>query len=131
MAVNNQQPGLQVLDAEIWIHGKAGHDTGQPCLSIYGGDWPGAWKIPDGVDKDNFELDYDADADEGFDEFLKAIAPCLAESLTIQSVGTENCRFPISACEWHVRPGAINGFRHSCTEADDCPQSSPQSKEYS
>ena len=95
-------------------------DNGGSYLSICGYDWPGAWKIPDGVAKDGYEPDYELDPDEGFDEFLKEIAPFLAEPLTIQAIGTEKCRFPISACEWHVRPGAteieVNGFRHSCPE---------------
>ena len=50
---------------------------------------------------------FDANPCDGFEELLKEIAPFLAEPLTVQSIGAENCRFPLAACEWHVRPGSI------------------------
>lgn len=111
------------FDGDVQAEIRKDSENGSPYLSVCGYDWPGAWRIPDGVAKDGFEPDFDVDPDIGFDEFLKEVAPCLGEALTIQAIGTENCRFPISACEWHVRPGAteieINGFRHSCE--DDLP----------
>jgi hypothetical protein len=86
------------------------------ALVVYGYDWPAAWKLPPGAE----EPDWDEDPDDGFDQFLKEIAPFLAEPLTIQAIGAEACRFPLVATEWHIAPGAteveINGFRHS---ADD------------
>jgi hypothetical protein len=88
---------------------------GQACLVIYGYDWPNAWKIPEGVNRDEFEPDYDID--DGFDAFLKEVSPYLAEPLTVQSVGAERCRFPLAASEWHIRPGEttieVNSFNHS------------------
>ena len=83
----------------------------------YGYDWPGAWKVPDGVDREDFAPDYDEDPDDGFAQFLLDIAHCLAEPLTVQAVGSEKCRFPLSACEWHIRPGGteveVQAFHHS------------------
>lgn len=95
-------------------------DEQQKYLTLYGDGWPEAWKIPPGVDTDDFEPDYDADSGEGFEEFLKDVAPYLAEPLTVQAVGHTKCRFPFSACEWHVRPGngkvEISGFKHCCDQ---------------
>src|SRR6266511_1380039 len=94
------------------------HSDGQAYLALYGYDWPGAWKVPDGVDREDFASDYDDDPADGFAQFLLDIAPCLAEPLTVQAVGSEKCRFPLSACEWHIQPGGIEvevrGFHHSC-----------------
>jgi hypothetical protein len=90
-------------------------------LVVYGYDWPGCWKVPEGTEPDAFEPDFDQDTYDGFEAFLLDIAPHLAEPLTIQAVGTEKCRFPLSACAWHVRPGAteieITGFQHSDSES--------------
>ena len=33
------------IETAIWLD----QADGQPYLSLYGDDWPGAWKIPDGV----------------------------------------------------------------------------------
>jgi hypothetical protein len=106
----------------------------QSHLALHGYDWPGAWRIPDGVRKAEFEPDYDLDSADGFEEFLKELAPFLAEPLTVQAVGSERCRFPISACEWHVRPRdtvvEVSGFRYSIPElsntmAGNAPQPPP------
>lgn len=95
-------------------------DDGQPRLTIAGYDWPAAWKVPDGVDRTMYELDYDTDPNVGFEQFLKQVAPFLAEPLTVQAIGFENCRFPLAACKWHVLPGGgaieIWGFQHSFHE---------------
>jgi len=97
------------VEARISYQGES-----QPCLVIYGYDWPRTWRIPEGIDPTNFEPDYDQD--DGLEEFFKEVAPYLAEPLTIQAVGSEKCRFPLSACEWHILPGAgnveINSFHH-------------------
>jgi hypothetical protein len=121
-----------LFDGEVQAEIHKDTENGQAYLEIAGYDWPGAWRIPEGVVKDEFEPDYDADPDDGFGNFLREIAPFLAEPLTIQAVGMQNCRFPLSACEWHIRPGAtdieVNCFRHPVDEAggdaateDDCP----------
>ena len=72
------------------------------------------------MSRENYAPDYDEDPDDGFVQFLLDIAPCLAEPLTVQAVGAEKCRFPLSACEWHVRPDSteveVQGFHHSCGE---------------
>jgi hypothetical protein len=94
-------------------------ENGMPHLFIYGYCWPDAWKLPEGQSPEDFDP-YSSDAwddsDDGFTKFLQEIAPYLLEPLTVQAVGAEKCRFPLAACEWHVRPGAkrlkIGGFRH-------------------
>ena len=90
---------------------------GQPYLSICGYEWPGAFKIPEGVNMDDFEPDYEDDPSDVFEDLLKELAPFLDEPLTIQAIGAEKARFPLSACEWHVQPGdtkiEVLGFRHS------------------
>jgi hypothetical protein len=127
-ALRDVEAARKLLDRYYWYGDVqaeiVGDDAeGQSYLSVYGHDWPGAWWIPDGVDKDAFVPDEDIDSGTGFEEFLAAIAPLLAEPLTIQAIGFENCRFPLSACEWHVKPGSteveVNGFRHSCFPETD------------
>ncbi len=107
-------------DGEIEAVIETDPTNGQAYLALYGYDWPGAWKVPEGEHREEFVPDYDQDAYDGFEEFLRDIAPHLAEPLTVQAVGTEKCRFPLSACEWHVRPSAheieINGFEHGHDE---------------
>jgi hypothetical protein len=102
---------------------------GPPCLALHGDDWPGAWKLPDGMTPERFEPDYDVDSYDGFEQFLRDIARCLAEPLTVQAVGFEGCRFPLAACEWHVRPGGteveVTGFRHSRDEPASAPAPPP------
>jgi hypothetical protein len=92
-------------------------EDGETYLDVYGHDWPAAWKMPEGADRDEFDPDYDLDSGEGFEQFLKEIAPYLAEPLTVQAIGAEKCFFPVSACEWHIRPDSelieTCGFRHS------------------
>jgi len=109
-----------VLDGDVTAVIRTDDDADPPYLAIYGCDWPSARKIPEDVDRERFEPDYNLDGGEGFEEFLKAIAAHLLEPLNVQACGYENCRFPISVCEWHVRPGAnkieINGFKHSRDE---------------
>jgi hypothetical protein len=43
---------------------------------------------------------------EGFEDFLREVAPFLAEPLIVQAVGSENCRFPLAACQWLIEPGS-------------------------
>ena len=58
--------------------------------------------------------------EEGFEQFLKDLASCLADPLTVQAVGHDDCCFPFAAHEWHVRPGCaqveINDFHHRWDE---------------
>ena len=110
----------KILDRYFWdgdVTASIETRDGQAQLEIYGYDWPGAWRIPDGANRDDFEPDYDIDPGDGLEDFLKEVAPYLAEPLTIQSVGSERCRFPLAARELHIRPGEttieVNGFNHS------------------
>jgi len=101
-------------EVEAWI--SQASPEAPECLVIYGYDWPGAWKIAEGIDPDEFEPDDDEDPTDGFEQLLREVAPCLEEPLTVQAVGFTDCRFPLAACEWYVTPGAaeveVNGFRH-------------------
>lgn len=107
-------------DGDVQALIETDQSDGQAYLALYGYDWPGAWKLPDGANREDFAPDYDEDPDDGFTQVLLDIAPCLAEPLTVQAVGAEKCRFPLSACEWHIRPGGteveVQGFHHSCGE---------------
>src|SRR5262245_34369544 len=75
--------------------------TGHAYLTISGFDWPEACRIPDDVSREEFEPSDDAD---DFEQFLRELAPCLAEPLTVQAVGSEKLLLPLTACEWYVRP---------------------------
>jgi hypothetical protein len=92
---------------------------GQAHLTICGYDWPSMSRIPEAAEPASFE---DNDDNE-FEKFLLEIAPHLAEPLTVQAVGSEKCRSPLCACEWHVVPGGntlqVNAFRYP--EAKDDP----------
>jgi hypothetical protein len=44
------------------------------------------------------------------------LSPLLLEPLTVQAVGSTKCRFPLSACEWHIEPNAEIHF----TEFQNC-----------
>lgn len=93
---------------------------GPATLAVYGYDWPRAWRVPDGVDPDGFAPEDGDDPYEGFERFLGEIAGCLAEPLTVQAVGFEQCRFPLAACEWHVKSRSagleVTAFRHGREE---------------
>lgn len=112
----------KVLDRYLWdcdivaVIEKDGPE-GPAFLNVYGYDWPSVWKIPDGIERTNFEPDYINDPGEGFEDFRKDIAPFLAEPFTIQAIGAEKCRFPLAACEWRIKPGAntieVTSFNHS------------------
>lgn len=123
--LRNQEAARQVLERYYWDGDvqaliETDRSDGQAYLALYGYDWPGTWKIPHDVDREAFATDYDDDPDDGFAQFLLDIAPCLAEPLTVQAVGSEKCRFPLSACEWHIQPDGteveVQGFHHSCDE---------------
>ena len=105
------------FDGDLTVEIETSQSSGQPYLSIYGFEWPEAFKVPDGEIQDEFGPDFNVDSGEVFEDFLKEVAPFLNEPLTIQAIGAEKCRFPIGACEWHVLPSAteieVNGFRHS------------------
>ena len=107
-------------DGDVTAEIRNDESDNSPYLAIYGYGWPCAWRMPEGVSREDFEPDYNDNSELGFEAFLKEIAPHLAEPLTVQACGSENCRFPISACEWHIGPEMtemeINGFRHSLDE---------------
>ena len=133
--LSDAQTAQRVLDRFFWDGDvraviRQDEQDGLARLYVYGYDWPGVWKLPDGIRWEDFEPDYDVDTVDAFEDFLFAMAPFLAEPLTVQAVGVENCRFPISACEWHVLPGAdsidVTGFRHSHPEESSAtPSASP------
>ena len=88
----------KILDRYFWdsdVTASIETRDGQAQLEIYGYDWPGAWSIPDGANRDDFEPDYDIDPGDGLEDFLKEVAPYLAEPLTIQSVGSERCSLSV------------------------------------
>src|SRR5262249_50188469 len=97
--LNNAEGAQKILDRYFWdsdVEAVSRSDAADkpPYLAVYGGDWPAAWKIPDGVSREAFEPNFDEDSGDGFEQFLLDIATYLAEPLTIQAVGTEKCRFP-------------------------------------
>ena len=94
------------------------HDDGEPYLFIYGYGWPEAWHVPDGVNSDEFnpyEGDLYEEGGAGFNQLLVAVAKHLVQPLTVQAVGSVKCCFPLSACEWQIKPGGrkvqVNEFR--------------------
>lgn len=107
------------VDPDFSIGVDFDRDTGTPYLVMYGYVWPEAWKL-EGVSREEFDP-YDNDlyerGEDDFEQFLKEIAPHLAEPLTIQAIGSTKCRFPLASCEWHIEPGSqeveVGGFRHS------------------
>lgn len=119
--LKNPKAAQKILDRYIWdgdlqaLIVKDQLDR-KSRLALYGYDWPGAWRIPDDVNNEDFEPDYNIDSFDGFEHFLHEIAPFLAEPLTVQAVGFEKCRFPLAAAEWHIKPNSTkitaNGFRH-------------------
>jgi hypothetical protein len=66
-------------------------------IRIFGYDWPNLSSEPNN-DESNWECI------DNFEEFLKEIAPFLAEDLIIHSVGDEGCIFPLIAREIKVTP---------------------------
>jgi len=115
------------LDPELSVGVSFDHDTGEPSLFLYGFTWPEAWKVPEGTKHEDFdpytEEQYEDGAD-GFIGLLKEIAPYLKEPLTVHAVGSTKCFFPLSACEWHIKPQGkkvqITEFRHSSTPELAC-----------
>ncbi len=110
------------FDPELNIGVSFDHETGEPYLFVFGYVWPESWKIPEGTEPGEFdpfiEDRYEHGAEE-FIQFLKDVAPYLAEPLIVQAVGAQKCLFPLSACEWHVEAGGteveINEFCHGHT----------------
>ena len=108
------------LDPEFSVGVGFNEDTGEPYLFAYGYVWPEAWKVPEGVspaDFDPFDGDTYEEGEDGFLTLLRELTPYLAEPLTIHSIGSVKCRFPLSATEWHIEPGSrkvkIQQFRHA------------------
>lgn len=106
------------LDPEFHIGVAYDHADGAPYLFVYGHVWPETWKLPEGVECDDFDpytSDLYEEGADGFVQLLKEIAPFLKEPLVVQAIGSIKCRFPLSASEWRIRPGAVqvevNEFR--------------------
>jgi hypothetical protein len=97
------------FEAELNLGVGFDHETGEPYLFIYGYQWPEAWKLAEGMTHENFdpytEENYEIGAD-GFIELLKELALYLTEPLIVQAVGNTRCYFPLSACEWRIKPRA-------------------------
>jgi hypothetical protein len=111
------------FDPDLSVGVSFDHDTGEPYLFLYGYAWPEAWRMPEGVTAETFDPYTDELYENGAPDFiqlLQEIAQHLAEPLTVQAVGSTKCRFPLSACEWHIEPGSskveLNEFCHSDRE---------------
>jgi len=107
------------VDTRLRLGIEPNPEHGGACLFLYGPAWPEAWRLPDGVtvaDFNPYGEPYCDQGDAGFVDLLRALAPHLAEALTVQAVAHVKCRFPLAACEWHVEPGGkdarVNGFAY-------------------
>jgi hypothetical protein len=102
-------------DVRAWI--ETDEDTGRQYLTICGDGWPRACRIVEGGDSSEAVYEDVEEKGAGFEQLLKELAPCLADPLTVQAVGHDECCFPFAAREWHIRPGSagveINDFQHS------------------
>jgi hypothetical protein len=87
-------------DLAVGIESEA---SGQQRLTIEGEGWPGAWKIPEHI-PDEFEPDFARDGSLDFETLLEDLAPCLAEPLIVQAIGSRGGRFPLLAAEWRIEP---------------------------
>jgi hypothetical protein len=88
-------------EPRLTIHGHACFEASQP---VY--------------DADDSVIDHEYDCTE---EFLTRIAPHLKESLVVETVGHEKCRFPLLASQWVVYPdGPVvsDSFEHRPEEVD-------------
>lgn len=75
-------------------------------LNIEGDGWPGASRL---TDADSLrDVDYGEDGLGDFEPMLLELAPCLAEPLIVQAVGTVKGAYPLSACQWRVEPFATS-----------------------
>ena len=111
------------VDSDLRLGVEPHAQSHAPQLFLYGYAWPEAWKLPTGVaaeDFNPFDDEYDELGAEGFAQLLRELALHLEEPLTVHAVGCIQCRFPLSACEWHIEPGAtvveINEFRYGSRE---------------
>jgi hypothetical protein len=102
-------------DVRVWI--ETDEDTRQQYLTICGDGWPRACRIVDGTYPAEAAFEDAEDKGAGFEQLLKELATHLAEPLTVQAVGHDECFFPFAAREWHIYPGSaeveINDFQHS------------------
>jgi hypothetical protein len=105
-------------DVRAWI--ESDEDTGQQYLTICGDGWPRACRIVDGTYPAEAAFEDAEDEGAGFEQLLEELATHLAEPLTVQAVGHDECCFPFAAQEWHVGPGSaeveISGFHHSWSD---------------
>jgi hypothetical protein len=110
--------GSYFLDPEFNVGVGFDEDSGEPHLFVYGYVWPEAWKLPEGVTREDFDP-YGSEVYEegagGFEQLLQEIAPNLVEPLTVQAVANTKCRFPLSACEWTIQPGGTTVEVHEFT----------------
>jgi hypothetical protein len=84
-------------------------EDGSPYLFAYGYVWPEAWPLPEYSSRPTFDPyagDTYEEGDDGFLQFMKDVARHLLEPLTLQAIGNTKCRFPLSACQWTIRPGS-------------------------
>jgi hypothetical protein len=78
--------------------------NGEHRLTIHGEGWPGAWRIPPECKPDEFEPNFAGISD--FEGLLEELAPCLADPLIVQAIGTVTGLFPLLANEWSISPGS-------------------------
>lgn len=81
-------------------------------LHIYGDDWFQLFKVV--PDEGSGEVDFDSDITDVFLEGIKQFIPN-GETLTIQCIGSEKCRFPFSA--WQVKI-TKEKVKHTSFESD-------------
>jgi len=102
-------------DVGAWIESD---EIGNQCLILCGEGWPRVRRLPQDPEAD--PIDELEATEETFDQLLKELSRYLADPLTVQAVGHDDCCFPFAAREWHVRPGCakveINDFDHSWDE---------------
>lgn len=95
------------FDPELRIGTAFDEENGRPYLFLYGYVWPETWKMPEGQANDDFDPyssdEYEEGAD-GFESLLQELAAHLEEHLTVQAIGSEKCRYPLSASEWRIEP---------------------------
>jgi hypothetical protein len=116
--------GSYYVDSDFNVGVAFDATTGEPHLFVYGYVWPEAWKLPEGVQAEDFDPyvpEVYEEGAEGFEQLLIEIAPHLAEPLTVQAVGNTKCRFPLSACEWTIEPGATSVTIHQFTNGQTEP----------
>lgn len=105
-------------DVRAWIENDEA--TGKQYLTICGDGWPRPCRMVEGVKSSQGVCGEADEVGADFEQLLNELAPYLADPLTVQAVGHDECCFPFTAREWHICPGSveveINGFQHSWDE---------------